>query len=195
MKARPRVTVLYEDQRGSRQGFGLHALVKACVFDIINGDRAWLERDALGDHRPLKGAGNLLRTCREDIDLIAADGRRVFAVFDDDKIRVLLRLPSRASDARVEQEIRKGCRTPDRLVVALLKQNTESVLAAAGECDVSISSERIERALRNKDLLERDAIFFDLARERSRPARDCVLRKVPSLKKLVELLCHDLNPR
>ncbi|UQA55994.1 hypothetical protein [Polyangium aurulentum] len=72
--SRPAVTILYEDQRGARQGFGLHALVKACVFDAVNGDRPRVE-EALRDHRPLKGAGNLLRTCREEIDLIASDGR------------------------------------------------------------------------------------------------------------------------
>ncbi len=189
-----RVTILYEDQRGPRQGFGLHALVKACVFDAINGDRRWLDGEALKDTRPLKGAGNVLRTCREDIDLIAADGRAVVAVFDDDKIRELLALPPKATDARVEQEIRKGCRAPDRLRVALLKRNTESVLSAAGECDPSIDPARLARAVKHKDLLERDALFQDLSRERARAARDCILKKVPSLKRLVDLLCHELRP-
>ena len=74
------ITILYEDQRGQRQGFGLHALVKACVFDIVDGDRHRFE-EALKDARPMKGAGNLIRACREEIDLIAADGRSVIAMF------------------------------------------------------------------------------------------------------------------
>jgi hypothetical protein len=85
------VTVLYEDKRGVSQGFGLHTLVKACVFDAINGDRVWIERDALKDCRPYNGDGNLLRGCREDADLIAADGRTIVAVFDDDGVRRLHR--------------------------------------------------------------------------------------------------------
>lgn len=189
-----RVTILYEDQRGQRQGFGLHGLVKACVFDAINGERRWLDGEALKDCRPLKGAGNVLRACREDIDLIAADGRAVVAVFDDDKIRELLGLPLKATEARGEQEIRKGCRTPDRLRISLLKRNTESVLSAAGECDPSIDPARLDRAVKHKDLLERDAIFMELSRERARAARDCVLKKVPSLKRLVDMLCDELRP-
>jgi hypothetical protein len=107
------LTILYEDQRGPRNGFGLHALVRACVFDAINGDRHRVE-ERISDYRPLKGVQNVLRACREDIDLIAADGRSVVAVFDNDEIRHQLKLPRTATDEHVEREIRKGCRAPDR---------------------------------------------------------------------------------
>lgn len=187
------VTILYEDQRGPRQGFGLHALVKACVFDAINGDRRWIEEDALKDHRPLKGDGNLLRTCREEIDLIAYDGRSVIAVFDDDHIRQLLKLPQSATASRVEQEIKKGCRAPDLLSVVLIERNMESVVDAAGVCDPALDRMRIARALA-KDLLERDAIFLELSRERARSTRDCMLATMPSLKRLVALVCSKLQP-
>lgn len=76
----------------------------------------------------------------------------------------------------------------------LLKRNTESVLTAAGECDLSIGAKRLERAVKHKDLLERDAIFLELSRERSRAARECMLKKMPSLKRLVDLLCQELRP-
>jgi len=190
--SRPAVTILYEDQRGPRQGFGLHALVKACVFDAINGDRPRVE-EALRDHRPLKGAGNLLRTCREEIDLIASDGRAVIAVFDADEIRPLLKLPQSASAARVEAAIKKDCRAPDRLSVVLLEQNTESVIEAAADCDPGLDASRLEAALR-KDLLERDALLLELSRERAQATRKCILGRMPSLQALVDLVCRTLRP-
>jgi hypothetical protein len=185
------ITVLYEDQRGPRQGFGLHALVKACVFDAINGERHRVE-GRLSDHRPLKGAQALLKTCREEVHLIASDTRSVVAVFDDDAIREQLKLPRTATDARVEQEIRKGCQVPDRLLVVLLKKNMESVIVAAAECDPGLDPKRVDRAVRHKELLERDAILTEFSRERARPLRECVLRKMPSLKALIDAICRIL---
>jgi hypothetical protein len=188
------LTILYEDARGQTNGFGLHTLVKACVHDAINGDRHRIER-MLNDARPLKGVQNVLQACREDIDLIAADGRTVIAVIDNDAIRHHLRLPRTASEAQVEQAIKKGCRAPDRLRIALLVQNTESVLEAAAACDPSIDRNRIERAVKHKDLLERDAILTELSRERARSARDCVLGRMPSLRALVDFLGGMLSPK
>jgi hypothetical protein len=187
-----RVTILYEDQRGDTKGFGLHAFIKACVFDAMNGERHTIE-GALKDGRPLKGAGNLLRACRDEIDLIAPDGRRVVAVFDDDKIRGQLKLPRSASAERVHKEILKGCRAPKQLAVILLKDNMESVIDAAGLCAPTIDKKRIERASKDKDLLERDAILIELSRERERPARACILEKMPSLAALIDLLCEALR--
>ncbi|HZF52726.1 MAG TPA: hypothetical protein VE093_28920 [Polyangiaceae bacterium] len=186
------VTILYEDQRSAATGFGLHAFVKSCVFDILNGERHSIE-GALNDARPQKGAGNLLRTCREDIDLIAPDGRRVVAVFDDDKIRGLLKLPRSATAERVHKEIRKGCKAPGQLDVILLKDNMESVIDAAGLCAPSIDKKRIEQASKSKDLLERDRILIELSHERERPSRECILKKMPSLAALIDLLCEALR--
>jgi hypothetical protein len=76
----------------------------------------------------------------------------------------------------------------------LLEQNTESVLEAAAACDPSIDRQRIERAIQHKELLERDAILMELSRERSRPARDCVLGRMPSLRVLIDLLGGLLRP-
>jgi hypothetical protein len=181
------ITILYEDQRGATKGFGLHAFVKACVLDVINGERRHVET-ALDDARPLKGVTNVLHACRVDIDLIAADGRSVVAVIDDDAIRHHLKLPRDASDARVEQEIKKGSRAPAQLSIVLLKRNTESVLEAAATCDPTLDAERLVRAIEQKDLLERDTLFAELSRERARPIRDCILGRMPSLRALVDLL-------
>ena len=188
-----RVCVLYEDQRGQRQGFGLHALLKAWVSDALAEQPRHLIEKTLSDYRPLKGDANLLKACREELDLIANDGCPVVAVFDNDQIRHLLKLPAKAPDERVIQEIRKGSSKPDRLFVILLKQNVESVLHAAQACDPSIDSKSVELATEKKDLLERDFILNSLAIERFRAIRDCILQKVPSFQMLVELLCKHLQ--
>lgn len=192
MKAAVALTILYEDQRGQRQGFGLHTLVKACVFDVINGERHRVE-GALSDYRPLKGVDNVLKACRQDFDLIAADGRTLVAILDSDAIRSKLKLPKAATDAHVEQAIRKGCQAPERLLVVLIKENTESVIEAAAACDPGIDRGRVERAVKHKELLERDAILTEISWERARALRDCVLGKVPSLQSLVELLLRLLR--
>ncbi len=186
------VTILYEDQRGPRQGFGLHSFVKACVFDAVNGERHRVE--GMLDGRPLKGVQAVIKACREDIDLIAADGRAVVAVLDDDAIREQLKLRHPASDAEVDLEIRKGCRAPDRLTIVLLKRNMESVILAAAACDPGLDAKRIDRAVKHKELLERDAILTEFSRERARPLRDCVLGKVPSLQLLIDRLGRLLLP-
>ena len=52
------VTVLYEDSLGLNKEFGLHALVKASVFDAIDGERHRVE-DMLEDARPMKGVARI----------------------------------------------------------------------------------------------------------------------------------------
>jgi hypothetical protein len=141
----------------------------------------------LRDARPLRGVQNVLKACREEFDLIAADGRSLVAVIDEDKIRQELKLFRDTPIARVEQEIRRGCPAPGRLFVALLHQNTESVIEAIAACDPGLSAKRVEQALR-KDRLERDAILVDASRERARPLRDCVLGRMPSFRNLVAIL-------
>lgn len=181
------VTILYEDQRGPRQGFGLHALVVACVFDVIDGEHRHVE-DRLSDARPLKGVQNVLRACCEDIDLLAADGRFIVAVMDDDAIRQALKLPEEAGEETVVRTIARRSRSPERLCVTLLHRNTESVLEAAAQCDRTLEAGRLERAIVRKDLLERDAIFLMLSRQRARAARDCILGRMPSMKRLVDVV-------
>ncbi|MET0406097.1 MAG: hypothetical protein ABW123_27010 [Cystobacter sp.] len=188
-----KVCVLYEDQRGPTRGFGLHELVKACVRDVLEEDSRSEVDEALKDCRPLKGTPKLLKACREDIDLIANDGRSVIAVFDNDRIRGDLKLPRTAPDERVIQSIR-GERGDKRLHVVLLKQNMESVIKAVRRCDVSLAPARLDAAL-GKDLLERDALLMTLAADLKRPIRDCVLGEMPSLRELVALLRREISPR
>ena len=203
MDGRDRITILYEDQRGPTRGFGLHALVKACVLDRIGrinrigraGDDRRAIEEALADHRPMKGVEKVLAACRDDIEDIACDGRSVIAVFDDDAIRRCLKLPAGAPAARVEQHIRKGCKAPDALTIVLLQRNAESVLQAIRDCAPGLDAARLDRAIRQKDLLARDAVFAAVSRDAMRPTRDCILARVPSLEALVRVLCDKLTRR
>jgi hypothetical protein len=183
------VCVLYEDERVPQRSFGLHELAKACVRDRLEAQPRYEIDQALRDCRPLGGDSNVLKKFREDVDSIAADGRPVVAVFDNDRIRRLLKLPAKATDAQVLQEIRKGT-SSDRLHVILLDRNMESVIKAAHECDPSIRQESVDLAIKKKDRLERDAILARLTGPQFRAVRDCIREKLPSFQELVELLCE-----
>jgi len=183
------VCVLYEDQRGPQRSFGLHELAKACVRDRLEAQPRHEIDQALNDCRPLRGDSNVLKKFHEDVDDIAADGRPIVAVFDNDRIRRLLKLPAKATDAQVRQEIRKGTFS-DRLHVILLNRNMESVIKAAHECDPSINQGSVDLAIKKKDRLERDAILARLTGAQFRAVRDCVREKLPSFQDLVDLLCE-----
>jgi hypothetical protein len=93
----------------------------------------------------------------------------------------------------VVQEIQKGGTPTNRLFIVLLKQNMESVIKAAHQCDPSIDKARLALAVEKKDLLERDAILMGLTGERFRAIRDCILKNLPSLRSMVELLCKQVQ--
>lgn len=186
------ITILYEDQRGPRRGFGLHAVVVSCVYDAIDGERHAVEA-RLQDARPLKGVHNVLRACCDDIDLLSVDGRWVVAVIDDDAIRRELKLPESAPEEEVLRVIASRSKRPDRLRIALLRRNTESLLGAMAACDRTVDAAQLDRATRKKDLLERDALLLALSRERARPTRDCVLGRMPSFLALVQTVIDCLG--
>jgi hypothetical protein len=183
------VCVLYEDERAPQKGFGLHELAKACVRDHFEHQPREDIDEALKDCRPLGGDTKVLKKFREDVDTIAADGRPVVAVFDNDRIRRLLKLPAKATDARVIEELLKDT-SSERLHVILLNRNMESVIKAAHECDPSIDKERVDLAIKQKDRLERDAILARLTGAQFRAVRDCIREKLPSFQELVDLLCE-----
>lgn len=57
------------------KGFGLHALVLACVADDLGVEMFTLASKL--DGRPMKGVANLVRSCRRDIHRIAPHGQTV----------------------------------------------------------------------------------------------------------------------
>ncbi len=183
MSVAGRIVILYEDQRGPTRDFGLHQLVAACVFDVVDGQRHLLQR-AL-DGRPMKGDSQLLKSCREDVPDISPGGDPVVALFDNDNVRRLLKLPREADLETVVREIKKGAVAAEQLHVFLLVENMESLIQAAGACDSAISKEVLASALR-KNLAARDVVLKGAARGDRRSVRDCMLAKVPSLKRVIE---------
>jgi hypothetical protein len=188
----PIAVVLYEDQRGPEKEFGLHNLVLACVSDELGGDVFALRLQEKLHGRPMKGIGNLLRSCRRDIRRIGPQGQPVLAVIDDDKIRQQLRhegLSATADSDAVANAIRAPdkCVAPEQLEVVLLKDNTESVILAAKLCDDTLPAVTVEQALQ-KDLNARDRIFNRLAWAANRAVRDCIRRKMATFDSLVNVL-------
>lgn len=179
--------VLYEDQRGSTKEFGLHNLVASCIADRT-GDTVWAVLPGLLAV-PKKGNGNLLKACRED-EQLAARGRKVVAVFDGDEVRPLLRLPADACRTLVRERIEEGCPFAGHLVVVLLEDNLEGVIEALRLCEgAAPESARAEAERSHGSLESRDRLLNALAYGPERRAdRDCVLKVMPSLERLVATL-------
>jgi hypothetical protein len=81
VNAELRIVILYEDKRGPTKDFGLHKLIEACIYDIVDGQRHVLVRALEG--RQSNGDSKLLRVCRQDIGDISPKGHPVVAVFDN----------------------------------------------------------------------------------------------------------------
>lgn len=187
------VTVLYEDQRGPVRGFGLHELAWRCVFDDVDHD-PWVCRSSM-EARPMKGISKLLHAIREDVPAIAADGRRVVAVIDDDAIRRELDLPQDAAREDVITAVLQQCRAPEVLDVVLLEENAETVVSAVAACDHGLRHGLLERALRKGRgaLAARDELLHGAAWG---PAgtRACVRQAVPSFDGFVAVLASLVRP-
>ena len=181
-----RAVVLYEDSRGVPvKNFGLHMFVLAAAADRMSDDR-WALGRAVKD-RPLKGNGNLLKACREDPHPCP-----VIGVFDNDRIRELLKLPSGSCKSEVIAAVKKPAKDPARLSIVLLLQNTEDVLKSVAE-HMPVAAARLEAALK-KDLNARDAILNNAAADANPDLRAAVLRSIPSLDRVVRVLVEVLSP-
>jgi len=179
--------VLYEDQRGPTKEFGLHNLVASCIADRI-GETVWVVKNAL-PAIPKKGNGKLLKACRED-EQLAASGRKVVAVFDGDEVRALLGLPATACRTLIRERVEADCPFAGQLVVVLLEDNLESVIEALRRCEgAPLETAKAEAERSHGSLESRDrwlnALAYDLERQ---AVRDCVLREMPSLERLVTSL-------
>jgi hypothetical protein len=183
VNAELRIVILYEDQRGPTRELGLHKLVEACVFDLVDGQRHLLAR-AL-DGRQSNGDAKLLRVCRQDVGDISPKGHPVVALFDNDRVRRLLGLSHQAERATVIAKIKEDCCAPAQLTVFLLEEKMESVVEAAGQCDPSTARHFLAEALR-KNLAARDIVLKEACRGDKQAVRACILGKVPSLRPLIE---------
>lgn len=184
------VVILYEDQRGPTKEFGLHNLVTACVSDLLGKTLQDHTFRQLLDGRPMKGVDKVLRSCRSEVPRLAPQGQTVFVLVDDDQVRRRLRgegISESAPASDVVQAIKARSSKPDQLEVVLLEKNLETVLEAAGECDKDLSQPLLVDALR-KAPAARDRILNTVAWRGDRAARDCILGRVPSLRRFVQAL-------
>lgn len=197
MPTRALATVMYEDQRVSGKPFSMHDFIMRCAYDASNvPDEMLYKIEGRIDGRAMKGNSKLLQAMHRDVHHIAADGRAVFAIFDNDRVRELLDLPKNATEEQVESAIRAKCPGQRETVhITLLRENTESILEAAKECDVDARHDQttFDRALR-KEPAARDVIFTNLSKVAERTIRDCILGKLPSLRSLIERIADLIRP-
>lgn len=191
MKARPLVTVLYEDQRGATKEFGLHKFVLACVYDEIDGQHHVLFQQA--EARPLKSNTKVLATLFEDAAEIASDGRRIVAVLDRDRVHEPLNLAATAEDDAVVKAIRERCAADVAITLVLLANNLESVLSDIAACGRALVQELLPDALR-KDMAKRDIIFARAAALEQRALRECVQKRNGSIRLLRDSVIAAIRP-
>lgn len=186
--------VLYEDSRGAGGDFGPHELLAALAADERGEADVFAVRQAT-KAIPLNGVGNLLKAIRQldRFRVSAPGGAPILLVVDGDKIRGHLRMPG-ADGQAVEAAIRSRCDQPERLHVALLEQNVESLIQAVSDCDQppTLDREQIVAALA-KEINARDLVLTKVARDPGRrPLRDCVRQRMPSLEPAIAFVVSRL---
>lgn len=181
----PLATVLYEDKMAAGAGgsYPLHDLVMRLVEDDINGLTHKLLR--LVDKNPRNGVDKLLDDLKST-DLIAGSGM-LFVLVDRDRIAQHLKLPTRAEDAQVTDEIARRSNAPAQLRVFFLRPNVEGLLRDVQACDPTLLPENLERALAKKPN-DRDLVFNELKRKAHRDVRECVRKAQPGLDDLARAL-------
>jgi hypothetical protein len=183
------VTILYEDQalEGEVKNYGPHLLVRQLVCDRLHVS-PWDLKQFEGV--PKKGASKLRSECCSSRPKFGRDGRLVFAVYDADKVREQVKLPSTACKPQVKDVLRGESSLGDNLIVVLLEMNIETVIEAICTCDATIPAELREAAIRRKSLSARDILLKRAASPTAagRRLRDGVLHAVPSLVYLVSKL-------
>lgn len=179
------VTILYEDSAGERSEFAFHELVLRCVADRLGRE----PRDLKDLVHGLPKKGNVWRACRQDLPRIARSGRAVFAVFDDDEIRTMTKLPVDACKTKVVTAIKRGCEPEGALRVVLIVENTESVLEALrAQGAIQGHEGMFADAIERKVLASRDILFKKAVWSLTSEQREILLERVPTLGYLVSKL-------
>jgi len=181
-------TILYEDQLAVQtKHFGLHELVLRCLGDRYPG-LSHDELRAMFQANPRKGAQNVRKECddpRKKERLYRASPLLV-AVYDRDKIRDVV-----ASDTNCKASFRDSLRSTSPwgsgLIVVLLEDNTETVLAA-----ILQAQGRGAKLAGKPRPDERDKILQSAAWGPP-STRAEVLRAVPSLQYLVYKLSIEVG--
>lgn len=174
----PLAAVLYEDD-GDPKRFGPHALILACVSDVIGVDRHVLRRH----FEPILAGGdaNLRAACRDDLSELVDRWHAVVALFDDDKVRRLLRLPHQACKREVLERICADAASQEAFLIVLLVRNMETLVREAGLL-LGLAPEKLRKNTGVRDRVLHRAAAAD------RRVRDALLDRIPSARRLVDLL-------
>jgi hypothetical protein len=78
---------------------------------------------------------------------------------------------------------------PDCALIFLLKRNMETVVRNIGDCDPTVDWLQLSRALEKRSLNDRDLVINKARAEAKLTVRECVLRKNPSLRNIIEGVC------
>lgn len=184
------LTILYEDRCGDGQirEFGPHVLVQQCVCDAL-GMESWVLRQQLMVHGiPKNGATKLRSECRSDRPKFGRDGSDVIAVYDNDRIRDFVKVGAPGCKAQLREALRAESTLKERLVVVLLEENLETVVAAVCACDPAIAPKEVqENAIKRKKVFDRDIVLRRAAAPTAegKRLREQLQAKVPSLRYLV----------
>lgn len=169
------LTILYEDQIGvALKEFGVHNLLLRCVCDDLDGADHW-ELGKRIQGQPKKGDSGIIRA-------LEADGRRLLdsghlvALFDDDKIRRRLKIPSGSCRKIVADDLRNKAPGCD---VVLLLDNTETLLDACMRTMGGMGCPE------KPDPAARDRIFNRFANDSNPEQRKQLRGDVPSFDRLV----------
>jgi hypothetical protein len=166
-----------------------------CVLDVVSQgweSRLLIDSKEVVDGRPMKGKEKVVKECAKGADHLAPRGGHIIAVLDADHAHEAVGLPGTASVDEVTRAFaarvpRKDCL---RFSLVLLDRNVESLIAAIADCDEGhrLAIERVNAALRQKDVNARDLLCGIAADESYRAWRDCVQDRVPSFRRLVALV-------
>jgi hypothetical protein len=181
------VTILYEDSAadGDVRNYGPHRLVVQCVADRL-GVQAWELRTLTPV--PKRSASKLRNECKRIPARFGRDGSWIIAVYDSDRIRPGLGLDSSCCKALVRERLRDECAWGEHLGVVLLERNVESLIEAVQRCSPTLVDEGTWKAALAKKLNARDIVLGKAAKPPQVQIRACVLREVPSLAYLIEVI-------
>ena len=130
------------------------------------------------------------RRCQTDLPKLAKHCRRVFAVYDEDRVPELVGLSRTDCRPLLCGKLVENCQPADALEVVLLRQNQESLIEAIKSSGLvgRIAPAVYDRALA-KDLMARDSVFIQCATNTDLETRAKLLRSLPDLDRLVTKIC------
>ena len=181
------IVVFYEDQRGPRNEFGLHRLVCQLVIDHAGlADNVFKIEKSLIHGIPLKGNGKLFKRCKKDLPRLSNQTKKVFAVFDQDRLPELLGLKGNQCRGFLRGKLMEPCEPRDAIEFIFVDRNIESVIEALRDSGlVSFIDDKLFEGALDKKQLTRDSLFIQCAMNTTPELRMKLLDELPDIKRLV----------